>query len=210
MSIYNFDSSTDYSGKELHRMFKDVEIPEYVKTAEVDDAEELRKLPKTAFADSERRIYPINSPERVYVSNAYFINKKADISKLYGEEYASQLESNIKLAADIFEITEDIENYNRELNVKQASDYGSRYMIDSDIAGIPVQLYPVKTASDLTESAEAFAANIQKFPFETRVKAAENFVKAASELGVDDMPTIIMKYAGMYYPELTELEHELY
>lgn len=210
MSIYNFDSSTDYSGKELHRMFKDVDLPEYVKTAEVDDATELRKLPKAAFADPERMIYPINSPERVYVSNAYFINKKADISKLYGEAYSSQLESNIKTAAEIFDISEDLEDYNKNLNVKQASDYGLEYMVDSTIAGMPVQLYPVKTAGDLTESAEAFAANIQKFPFELRVKSAENFVKAAGVLGVDDMPTIIMKYAGMYYPDLSELEHELW
>jgi hypothetical protein len=49
MSIYNFDASTDYSGKEMHRMFMDVELPEYVKTAELDDSTELRKLPKAAL-----------------------------------------------------------------------------------------------------------------------------------------------------------------
>jgi hypothetical protein len=211
MSIYNFDQSTDYSGKELHRMLMDVEIPEYVKTAEVDDFSDLRKLPKAAFADPDRMIYPINTPARTYVSNAYFINKKADISKLYGEAYASQLESNIKQAAEVFDISSDLEDYSRELNVKQASDYGTRYMVDFEIDGAaPVQLYPVKTAADLVMSAESFANNISKFPFGIRVKSAENFVKAAAELDVDDMPAIIMKYAGMYYPDLTDLGQELW
>jgi hypothetical protein len=169
MSIYNFDASTDYSGKEMHRMFKDVEIPEYVKTAELDDSGELRKLPKAAFADPDRMIYPINTPARVYVSNAYFINKKADISKLYGEDYSSQLESAIEKAAEVFEISEDIQEYNKNLNIKQASDYEARHMVDFDIEGIdnPVQLqlYPVKTAGDLTAAAENFTKNISNFPF---------------------------------------------
>jgi hypothetical protein len=42
------------------------------------------------------------------------------------------------------------------------------------------------------------------------VKSAENFVKAASDLGVDDMPELLMKYAGMYYPDLTNLDQELW
>jgi hypothetical protein len=74
----------------------------------------------------------------------------------------------------------------------------------------PVQLYPVKTASDLSESAESFVKNIHKFPFETRVKSAENFVKAAGELGVDELPDLICKYAGMFYPDLSDISHELW
>lgn len=212
MSIYNFDASTDYSGKELYNITANVDLPEYVKTAEVDDSVELRKLPKTAFADSERMIYPINSPSRVYVSNAYFINKRADIVKLYGEDYASQLQSNIEKAAEIFEISEDLKDYNRNFNVKQASDYTENYMVDFNVDGMSssVQLYPVKTAQDLSESAEAFTKNISKFPFQIRVKSAENFVKAAGELGVDDLPELLLKYAGMYYPDLANLQHEIW
>lgn len=211
MSIYNFDASTDYSGKEMHRMFTDVELPEYVKTAELDDSTELRKLPKTAFADPERMIYPINTPARVYVSNAYFIDKKADISKIYGEGYASQLESNIQKAAEVFDILEDLEDYGKNLNVKQASDYGVEYMVDFNVTGLdPVQLYPVKTASDLTAAADSFTKNIHNFPFNVRVKSAESFVKAAEVLGVDELPDLLMKYAGMYYPDLGKLDAELW
>jgi len=212
MSIYNFDASTDYSGKELYNILADVNLPEYVKTAEMDNGTELRKLPKTAFADPERMIYPINNPSRVYVSNAYFINKRASIVKLYGENYASQLQSNIEKAAEIFEISEDLQEYNSALNVKLAASYDEAYMVNFLVDGMsaPVQLYPVKTAADLSASAEEFTKNISNFPFAARLSAAENFVKAAQVLQVNDLPVLLMKYAGMYYPDLGNLQHEIW
>lgn len=202
-----FDQQTDYSGKELYSMMAGIELPEYIKTAEVEDIDDFRNLPKAAFADPERRIYPINSESRVFVSNAHFMNKRADIVKLYGEDYASQIQSNIEKAAEILDITEDLLDYNKNLNVKTASDYEARYMVDDTIetghAPIHMQLYPVKTAQDLSDSAESFTKNINKFPFSTRVKSAENFVKAAKELGVDELPDLLCKYAGMFFPDLS-------
>jgi hypothetical protein len=208
----SFDQQTDYSGKQLYSMLSGIEVPEYVKTAEVEDSHELRQLPKTAFADPDRMIYPINTPARVYVSNAHFVNKKADITKLYGEDYSSQLENKIAEAAEVFGISEDLSSYNSELNVKVASDYEEKYMVDFEVPGMDtsIKLFPVKTASDLTDSAETFAKNISNFPFSVRVKSAENFVKAAGELGVDDMPELILKYAGLYYPDLVNLDQELW
>jgi hypothetical protein len=210
MSIYKFDSATDYSGKELFSMLKDVDVPEYVKTAEIDDPLELRALPKAAFADPERGIYPVNTPARVYVSNAYFINKRADIANLYGEDYACQLETNIKTAADIFGISEDLESYNSEFNEKQASDYEARPMMQLNVLDNVIELYPVKTAADLSEAADNFAKNIQKFPMPDRVKTAQNMVVAASEMGVEDLPELVLKYAGLYYPDLANLEREIW
>jgi hypothetical protein len=206
-----FDQQTDYSNKELYGMFVNTDLPQYVKTAELDDSLELSTLPKMAFADSERRIYPINTPARVYVSNAYFINKKADISKLYGEDYTSQLENNIKEAAELFGISEDLESYNSSFNVKTASDYEERYLTEFDLGGEePVRLYPVKTAADLSESADHFVKNIKNYPFEVRVKTAQNIIKFAEELGVEEVPNLVMKYAGLYYPDLAGLEREIW
>jgi hypothetical protein len=207
-----FDQQTDYSGRETYSLLNGVELPEYVKTAEFEDASDFSGLPKAAFADADRRIYPINSPARVYISNAHFINKKADISKLYGEDYSSQIESRIKEAADVLGILSDLEEYNRECNIKQASDYDEQYMVDFHVDGMsaPVQLYPVKTAADLLASADSFAKNIQNFPFSVRIKSAENFVKAAAELGVDEIPDLLAKYAGLYYPDLENIQQELW
>jgi hypothetical protein len=205
-----FDQQTDYSGKEMFNMFAGVDLPDYVKTAEVEDS--YSTLPKTAFADPERGIYPINTPARVYVSNAHFVNKQAGIKKLYGEGYTSQLENNIKQAAEIFGISEDLEDYNNRLNVKTASDYEERYMVSWETENSSINLYPVKTANDLTEAAQNFTKNISKFPFEVRVKSAETFVKSAEELGVDELPDLLCKYAGLYYPDLSidGVAHEIW
>lgn len=210
--MLNFDQQQDFSNKELYAMLKDVQLPEYVKTAELDDCYTLQSLPKTAFADPDRRIYPLNSPARVYVSNAYFTEKKADIQKMYGEDYTNYIGSNIEKAAEIFDIQEDLQDFVSTYNVKQASDYEERYMTEFAIDGMaePVQLYPVKTASDLSDSAEHFVKNISNFPFEVRVKTAENMVKAAMALDVDDMPELVLKYAGLYYPDLENLSTEIW
>ena len=207
-----FDQQSDFSGKELFNLSRGVDLPEYVKTAEVEDAYELSALPKTAFADPDRGIYPINTPARVYVSNMYFMDKKASIKKLYGEDYVSQLENNIKEAALVFGIDEDLTDFEKSKNIKEASDYNERHMVDFSVPGMsePVQLYPVKTASDLLDSAQHFANNIKNFPFDVRIKSAENFVEAARELAVDDLPDLVMKYAGLYYPEIENMADELW
>jgi len=206
-----FDQQSDYSGKELYHMLSGVSLPDYVKTAELEDAYELSGLPKTAFADQDRRIYPINTPDRVYVSNAHLSHKKADIQKLYGEAYVSQLESKIKEAAEVFGISSDLEDYQSSFNEKTAADYPEEYMVDFHVDGLPhMQLYPVKTAEDLITSANHFSDNIKNFPFDVRVKAAENFVKAARELDVDELPDILAKYAGLYYPDLANVASELW
>jgi hypothetical protein len=205
-----FDQQSDFSGKQLFKMLSGVEVPEYVKVAQVEDAYELNDLPKTAFADEDRRIYPINTPARVYVSNAHFINKKAAISKLYGQGYSEQLQNKIEKAAEILGILEDLQDYNSSLNVKQAADYGEQCMVTFEVDNVPVELYPVKTAQDLIDSAKSFTENLKNFPFEVRVKSAENFVKAARYLDVDELPDVLMKYAGMYYPDIHNLSHELW
>lgn len=207
-----FDQQTDYSGKETYSLLCDVNIPEYVKTAELEDAADLSGLPKAAFADPDRRIYPINSAANIYISNAHFISKKADISKLYGNDYVSQIENKIKEAAEVLAITDDLDNFGTHLHEKLASDYEEKYMVDFQVDGMsaPVQLYPVKTATDLSVSAAAFARDIKNFPFNVRVKSAENFVKAANELGVDELPDILAKYAGLFYPDLENIQHEIW
>ena len=158
ISPYSFDAQSDFSNKELYSFFKDVELPAYVKTAELDDAENLEGLPKQAFADPERKIYPLNTPARVYVSNAYLLSKQADISSMYGDDYVEQLRDNLKRAADIFDISADLEEYEKRNNVKAAADYEQHYLTEFNVPGSsePVQLYPVKTAEDLRSSAEHF------------------------------------------------------
>jgi len=206
----SFDQSTDYSKKELYTLLRDADLPEYVKTAEVDDYDQLANLPKQAFADSNRKIYPINDPSRVYISNAYFTSKKADIQKLYGEKYASQIENKIKEAAEIFGISEDLEAYSQNYEKQASEDYEQQYLGEFIISGSDLNLYPVKTAQDLHDNAEHFIKNISNYPFDWREKIAKEIVKVAQKLNVDEIPDLVLKYAGYYYPDFENLETEIW
>jgi hypothetical protein len=211
MSSLNFDQSTDYSNKELYQLLRVAELPEYVKTASVDDYDTLQGLPKEAFADEDRRIYPLNSAARTYVSNAYFISKKADIEKLYGDGYVRQLENKIKEAAEIFQIEEDINSYSNEFTKQASSDYPETHLGNFELAGMgAMDLYPVKTAADLRENMDHIVNNIHNYPFEWRTKLAENSVKVAGELGVDEVPDLLLKYAGYFYPDFAGLKTEVW
>jgi hypothetical protein len=208
----SFDQSTDYSSRELYTLMRGKELPEYVKTAEVDDYDTIQNLPKEAFADEDRRIYPINTPARTYVSNAYFMSKRADIFKTYGEKYAGLLESKIKEAASIFEISEDLENFSQAHEKQASEDYSLRHLGTFKLLGEggPLDLYPVKTAEDLVKSAEHLVNNMHNYPFDWRREMSQNVVKLAGELGVDEIPDVILKYAGFYYPDFAGLETEIW
>jgi hypothetical protein len=206
----SFDQSTDYSNKELYTLLRNTDLPEYVKTAEVDDYDELAGLPKEAFADSNRRIYPINDPSRVYISNAYFTSKKADIQKIYGDNYTSQIENKIKEAAEIFGISEDLGNYTQGHEKTASQDYPQQYLGEFVVAGMDVNLYPVKTAQDVRDNTDHFVKNISKYPFDWRTKIAEAIVEVAKQHNVDDVPDLVLKYAGYFYPDFENLETEIW
>jgi hypothetical protein len=206
----SFDQSTDYSSKELYSLLRGRELPEYVKTAEVDDYDSVQTLPKEAFADENRRIYPLNTPARTYVSNAYFTSKRAAIEEVYGEKYASALEEKIKEAADVFGISEDLVSFSQSYEKQASEDYETRYMGTFTIGEAPIELYPVKTAADLEKTAAHFTENIHNYPFEWRREISQNIVKAAGELGLDEVPDKVLKYAGYFYPDFAGLEKEIW
>ncbi len=96
--ITSIDQSTDYSHKELYTYLRGVNLPNFVKEAELDDSSDLKGLPKTAYAAKFHSVFPINTPARVYVSNAFFVNKKAALAQRWGKKYADEIEANIKKA----------------------------------------------------------------------------------------------------------------
>lgn len=207
---YNFDQKSDYSKKELFTYLRDTDVPVFVKQAEVDDAESLNNLPKTAFADEYNKAYPINSAARVYVSNAYFLDKKAELEKLYGKFYTDKVQGRIKQAADLFGITEDLKNYNSKFEKKASEDYETKYVYTAHVEGSEYQQFPVKTAKDLVKAADYFIKYIEHYPYEWRKDICSNFCKMAEDFGIDEMPEKIQKYAGRYFPDINVVKQELW
>lgn len=203
------DVTSDYSYRELNSFLDLNTIPNFVKEGQCMTKAAADELPDEAFADTYNRAFPINSAADLYVSSAFFMNKRAELVKLWGENYAKGVEERITKAAQVFDITKDIESYNERLAQKQAADYPERTLVSFDIAGTTYDLFPYKTAADMTTQADVFSRNINNYPFVWRSKIASEFIKQAAELGVAELPDIICKYGGMFYPDLREFEATL-
>lgn len=201
----SYDQSTDFSGKELYFFTKNYDLPQFVKSAGYDDFTALEKLPKQAFADENRKFFPLNTPARTFISHVYFLNKKAEIEQLEGPVYVKNIETKIKQAAELFNIENELEKYKSSFdNVKSAS-YERKYV--SEVDNQPI--FPYKTAQDVKNIGEAFVRQINKFPVDWRFKIASDYVKIAEEMQVDEYPDLIGKYAGFFFTTPQNITSEL-
>lgn len=207
----NLDQTSDYSNQELYMLLNDIDCPAFVKNANIEDMYAPVGSSTDAFADQFNKAYPITSPAAVYVSNAHFVSKKADLQKRWGEKYVNDVEARLKTAAEIFNISADVTGYTKTAMEKAASDYSTDYIYESTLMGKPISFFPVKTKEDFEKAASICAANLSNYTFEMRKGMAESFVKKAASYDVDALPAILMKYAGMYfYDPVTALEHVNY
>ena len=207
-----FDQSTDASQQTLFHLLNNTNVPEFVKTAQWDDAEALDKLPRWAFADPGQRNFPLDTPARAYISQAYFLDKKAALLKWYGDGYVSRVEDNLNKAAEMHGITKELNDYKQTM-VKNASvEYDTHEIGEYTVAGVTMPLYQVKTAAELNDAAVLFADSVKQgmFKIAERRRAASDFVKAANALNVDELPDVICKYAGLYLVDPQNVETEIW
>lgn len=206
----NLDQSHDTSHRELVCLMNCIDIPESVKCAELDDLEVIRHFDKEAFADDYNKAYPINSPARVYVSNAYFFKKKASLEKKWGSSYVTHVADRINKAAGLFGIKDQLDSYEKQASTRDSKDYSKEPITTIKVAEVDYQVFPVKTKDDFVKSAQLFVESIGNFLFPHRVQIAEAFVKKADQYEVDELPELVYKYAGLYYPDLSELKQKLW
>lgn len=206
---HNLDQTDDHSFKELHSFLSVAELPEQVKQAEITTKEATANLPTESFADRYHRAFPIDSAPNVYVSNAFFMNKKAAIEELWGTNLVAEVEDRLSKAAEIFGIKDDIDRFNKSVMQKAAADYDEQFVASFQIGGTSYELFPYKTADDLVKAATAFNTNVKNYPFGWRTTIATNFVKKAEELGVENLPELVCKYGGIFFPDTRLFQAEL-
>lgn len=204
---YTIDQQTDFSRKELYNFLSDHPLPEYVKEAAMDDLI-VTGVSKEAFADSMGRKFPINSKVNVFVSNAFLTHKKADLQRVKGDAYVTKVEGQIHKAASVLGIEDDLVVYNAAAQIKLAEDYEDR-TISVNLDGSEVPLFSIKTAEQLIDGVQNFVRDLDKFPYAWRRDISEQFVKAAEALEIDELPDIVVKYAGQFYPDIVGVKEEI-
>lgn len=195
------DQLSDVSNLQLYRLLQGVDIPDFVKDAALDDETSVADLEKSAYADQINVAYPINTPARVYVSNAFFQSKKAAFEDRFGTAHTNEVAGRIKEAAELFSISREITAYNDAYEKRANRDYETQHVcvIQDDELG-EQNIFPFRTATEFSKSAEVFAKNIGQYPFEWRGQIARSFLSKAAEVGVDELPDLVCKYAGLFYP----------
>jgi len=189
------DHIHDKSLANLVKLAQCVELPEYVKTAEVNDPEDLKELPKEAFADPSHRLFPIHTKADTWASAAYFYK--------YGSALSGRalIEEMLKKAIDLWDIPAEEFAKLQDLNpsnekVASAPEHLVQLTHDDKV----IYKTAIQTPDDLKKLADNILSETSKYTYDLRKQAAEQILELDKELNASfdvDTKIDLEKTAGV-------------
>lgn len=189
----------DNSFRTLAQLDQRCSIPSYVTDYDLPTKEASDGMRASEFADTYRRLYPIGSPALTWLSAAYFAK---NASEVYSPDEASYVRDQIKRAASIYGIAEDVD---KALSVwdqetKQASDEDVYAFVKRDAAGNVLERgFPIVDANGVKLACDYFAAYRAEYTFDERQQIAANIIKKAEAFGTQVNGTVLRE-AGKGIP----------
>jgi len=174
-----YDQTTDRSGAVLVKIASRMANPKLAEMALNALFRMDRELSKTASSDS-KATFPVDNTRNVFLSRIYFEGQR---EKLAADKAA---EIDAKLAT--YEALYGIHN---KVAFKEP---GVEKTASKEIELLP--LCKIASSEELIQSGNDFSSQFDRLAQEDRRVFARNFVKAASELGVSDIPDEVRIYAG--------------
>lgn len=190
------------SGHTFAKLFVNYELPDFVKSASALDDTERKALSKTAFADQENRLFPIQDPAQVFTSAAYALAQPGEVSP--------DVLKRIKRAARTFKIEPEVQRLEEHVQnlfatpneVKEASFEGPKkapFAIEFKSAGID-RIEGI--GPEGVKRAEARFLNAWKqIDPAKRAQIAQDLLVAGSE-NATELSDEVQKFAG-----LAEIDH---
>jgi hypothetical protein len=165
-----FDQYSDSMRTQLHKFNQLLELPEFVKTADESDPDEIRSLPSSCFADPVHRKYPVHTRQDAYLSRLYFsknasMYKDAKQAKLVGE--------NLEKSASFWKL--DTEYQMKTAMEKTASASYDIPIQDSN--GGTIDKWVLNTPRDFEKAAIQIFENKNMFSFPQRSSVAKAMLK---------------------------------
>lgn len=188
----------------LTRLSNLIDLPEFVKQADITAEQDVSELPRSSFADIIDRKFPIHNKVSSFLSYAYFLRQRDDIEK----NAASRLDGAFKSAASMWNLKAEFMCLRRDLAKKAAAPAPATvYALTAN--GTP--FFPVDTPANLQKSADSLIENRGKFPYPMRKEAATNMLKAGLRMSIPTriMPEEIHRMAGMGICSKEAVQHEL-
>lgn len=186
-------------GHNFIKLFKDKEVPSFVKEAEMLEPETLDSLPASAFACVETKSLPINDVANTYVSAAYY----------YGANSKNaSVEERILKAAELFEILDEVKNLSELANTeKQAKEEeGWEISINTESG---TKSFSGKTPTSLKKFAEFYVSDLfGKLNFNEKVECAQKIAEVFSQNSLE-VPERILQVSGQYLPNVEKLAQQI-
>lgn len=161
------------------KIMQNIEIPEFLKQAELNDPEDLKDLPKEAFANPETREFPIDTQENTWLSMAYFYKFAAR------EPNRLLIEKLLEKAAQFWDMPESeikkLKSLQDKIIEKTASAVYTLKLTHEDEV-----LYKtdITTEDDLQKAASEIVQNPGKYTYALRKQAAEQLLGIAEKMNV--------------------------
>jgi len=197
------DQRIDTTGKLAKQLFFVFDAPEYVKTASLGQIHGKNAKCAMDYADPVRKQFPICNRAAIWTSAAYLYASQKDPDPA--------IEARIKEAADLFEITSDIETLKQ--SIKKAKEVKQTYVDDCfavvlDIGGLKVRRYPLRSGAEVKAAAAYFERYRHELsPWVIRREFARRVLEKAAEYKVDisEHLPILRRSAGLGCSMPTEL-----
>lgn len=178
------DKSLEFLLKHITKVASE-DLRDYLETIELDYDEytKLASDSSTAFGWPDARVFPLHNAGDTVLSKFYFDMQKEQMPAKIAQEIGDKIESFLEL----YEIPESLFEYKKGMTKKAATP---KFLLPTE------KLFKYNSKEDLVKCAEVFVSEHDKLLLNQRVKFSENFIKAASEYGVDNYPDIIAIYSA--------------
>lgn len=185
------DQTVDQNHRGLYQIAQTVPVPDFIKEASLPQPEDVQGLRSEAFADEQKRRYPLDTQENAWLSCAYFEKFASDYSK---QEHA-RIKGRLMESAQFWGF-----EYPEPLAKEAAEQRQIRYRLD----GVTYATTWITDENDLTKVAEALCQNPNKYPYAMRQDVARQVLSHAGELGVELQQTPQLEKTAGYAIGLTK------
>jgi len=158
----------DPAGSKLLRIWHELDVPGFVKTAQAIDEQDFDSVPESHYAYPEKKLYPVNNRSNTWISRAIFNTDKPGIEK----QAAERIQKKLDEAADYWGITnpEKLNKNPNRVHQVEIKDEGEKTIlkvaIDNNYSGV----------------VGAFYGNRKNFTFDQRCSMAQQLLACPDDL----------------------------
>lgn len=187
MSIVTIDQAGDKSHQELVKYSQLYELPEIVKTAQLDSLCQPPRKAANFYADAREPFqFPCHSPAATIVSHLFFLNKAAELNPKIRpliETRLNQFAQHWNVQGAVHKLAQQ---HTRLCQDPEVPD--SAYALVQTMGGTKYREYPLRNPLETKAAAQWFHDFLpqlrEQYPFYDRQKIAAKILRKSEEFGV--------------------------